>query len=416
MAFDTVRNLLGQYPFMAQMLMAVGVLILSFVSYFMTKHYLLKAVSKLIQRTKTKFDDILMQRDVLRRLSYVAPIIVIYIFAHLFPFAEDVIRKVSVALISWFMLLALGAILTAFSDIYLTLDVSKGRPIKGYIQISKLIVYAIGAIIIISSLLGRSPMVLLSGFGAMTAVILLIFRDTILSFVASIQITSNDLVRVGDWIEVPNFGADGDVVDIALHTVKIQNWDKTFTVIPTYKLIDVTFKNWRGMQQSGGRRIKRAVHVDIGSIKFCDDRMIEQFRKIHLITDYIMRKLEQLDQYNREENIDTSVLVNGRRMTNIGTFRAYVKAYLRNHKQIHQDMTFLVRQLPPGPAGLPIEIYVFTNDTAWANYEAIQADIFDHILAVVPQFDLRVFQNPTGEDFGKLAAGKDGMDEQFCAG
>ncbi len=391
---------------MAQTAMAVGVLILSFISYFITKHYLLKAVSKVIQRTKTKFDDILMERAVLRRLSYLAPIIVIYVFAHLFPFAEDGIRKVSVALIFWFMLLALGAILTAFSDIYLTLDVSKGRPIKGYIQISKLIVYAVGAIIIISSLLGRSPMVLLSGFGAMTAVMLLIFRDTILSFVASIQITSNDLVRVGDWIEVPNFGTDGDVVDIALHTIKIQNWDKTFTVIPTYKLIDVTFKNWRGMQQSGGRRIKRAVHIDIGSIQFCDDRMVEEFRKIHLIRDYVVRKVEELDRYNREENIDTSVLVNGRRMTNIGTFRAYVKAYLRNHRQIHQGMTFLVRQLPPGPAGLPIEIYVFTNDTAWANYEAIQADIFDHILAVVPQFDLRVFQNPTGEDFGKLAAGE----------
>ena len=404
MTFNTIKNLCEQYPFMAQSAMAAGVLVLSLLSYFIIKHYLLKVVSKLIQRTKTEFDDILMKRAVLRRLSYIAPIIVVYIFAHLFPSAEDVIRKVSVALISWFVLLALGAILTAFSDIYLTLDISKGRPVKGYIQISKLIVYAIGAIIIISSLLGRSPMVLLSGFGAMTAVVLLIFRDTILSFVASIQITSNDLVRVGDWIEVPNFGADGDVIDIALHTVKIQNWDKTFTVIPTHKLIDVTFKNWRGMQQSGGRRIKRAVHIDIGSIKFCDDGMIEKFGKIHLISDYVMRKLEELDQYNREENIDTSVLVNGRRMTNIGTFRAYVKAYLRNHKQIHKDMTFLVRQLPPGQAGLPIEIYVFTNDTAWANYEAIQADIFDHILAVVPQFDLRAFQNPTGEDFGKLAA------------
>ncbi len=407
MAFNTIRNLCEQYPVMAQTAMAVVVIILGLISYFITKHYLLKAVSKLIQSTKTKFDDILMEKAVLRRLSNIAPIIVVYMCAHLFPFAEDVIRKVSVAIISWFVLLALGAILTAFSDIYLTLDISKGRPVKGYIQISKLIVYAIGAIIIISSLLGRSPMVLLSGFGAMTAVILLIFRDTILSFVASIQITSNDLGRVGDWIEVPNFGADGDVVDIALHTVKIQNWDKTFTVIPTHRLIDVTFKNWRGMQQSGGRRIKRAVHVDIGSIKFCDDRMIEQFGKIHLIADYVMRKLEELDHYNREENIDTSVLINGRRMTNIGTFRAYIKAYLRNHKQINQDMTFLVRQLPPGQAGLPIEIYVFTNDTAWANYEAIQADIFDHILAVVPQFDLRVFQNPTGEDFGKLTAAKE---------
>ena len=259
-----------------------------------------------------------------------------------------------------------------------------------------------GAIIIVGALLGRSPMVLLSGFGAMTAVILLIFRDTILSFVASLQISSNDLVRVGDWIESPKFGADGDVVDIALHTVKVQNWDKTFTIIPTYKLIDESFKNWRGMQQSGGRRIKRAVYLDISSIKFCDEAMVERFKKIQIIADYVAGKQEELKNHNAENEIDDSVLVNGRRMTNIGTFRAYVEAYLRHHKKIHQDMTFLIRQLPPGPTGLPLEIYVFTNDTAWANYEAIQADIFDHILAVIPQFDLRVFQEPTGKDFGRL--------------
>ena len=239
----------------------------------------------------------------------------------------------------------------------------------------------------------------------MTAVLLLIFRDTILSFIASLQITSNDLVRVGDWIEVPKFGADGDVKDIALHTVKIQNWDKTITVIPTHKLIDETFKNWRGMAQSGGRRIKRSVLMDIESIKICDDALVERLKKIHLITDYVQDKLLELEKYNVEQQVDTSSPVNGRRMTNIGTFRAYVVAYLRQHKKIHRQMTFLVRQLPPGPNGLPLEIYVFTNDTAWANYEAIQADIFDHILAVVPEFDLRVFQNPTGRDFSSLSMG-----------
>ena len=237
----------------------------------------------------------------------------------------------------------------------------------------------------------------------MTAVLLLIFRDTILSFIASLQITSNDLVRVGDWIEVPKFGADGDVIDIALHTVKIQNWDKTITVIPTHKLIDETFKNWRGMAQSGGRRIKRSILIDIESIRICDDALVERLKKIHLITDYVQDKLQELDEYNAEQQIDTSSPVNGRRMTNIGTFRAYVVAYLRHHKRIHQQMTFLVRQLPPGPTGLPLEIYVFTNDTAWAKYEAIQADIFDHILAVVPEFDLRVFQSPTGRDFSNLS-------------
>jgi len=238
----------------------------------------------------------------------------------------------------------------------------------------------------------------------MTAVILLIFRDTILSFVASLQISSNDLVRVGDWIESPTFGADGSVLDIALHTVTVQNWDKTFTIIPTHKLIDESFKNWRGMQLSGGRRIKRAVYIDISSIRFCDADMVERFKRMHLITEYVQRKQEELKRHNQEHNIDESVLVNGRRMTNVGTFRAYIDAYLKNHPLIHKDMTFLVRQLAPGPTGLPIEIYVFTTDTAWANYEAIQSDIFDHILAVVPQFDLRVFQEPTGQDFKQLVA------------
>ncbi len=399
---DAFKPWLGQHQIIAQALMAGGVLFLSFASYFVTKHYLLKALSKIVKNTRTKFDDIFFEKAILRRLSYVVPITIIYYFAHLFPLADDIIRKGSIALIWWFILLTVGGALTVLSDIFPTLDMSSGRPIKGYIQISKLIIYIIGGIIIISSIFGKSPLVLLSGFGAMTAVMLLIFRDTILSFVASLQINSNDLMRVGDWIEVPKFGADGDVVDIALHTVKVQNWDKTFTVIPTHKLIEETFKNWRGMQVSGGRRIKRAVHIDLESVKFCDEQMIERFRKYQLISDYVQRKQEELELYNREENIDTDVLVNGRRMTNIGTFRAYIEAYLKNHKKIHQDMTFLIRQLPPGPNGLPLEIYVFTNDTVWSHYEAIQSDIFDHILAVVPEFDLRVFQNPTGGDFAKL--------------
>ena len=394
---------LSAHPLLGQITMAVIVIILSLVSYFVTKHYVLRALSKIVRKTRTRFDDILLQKMMLRRLSYLAPFIVVYSCAHLFPYAEDVIRKVSVALISWVILLIVGAFLTALNDVYVTLDMSKGKPIKGYIQIVKIIIYMAGIIIILCSLVGRSPLGLLSGFGAMTAVILLIFRDTILSFVASLQISSNDLVRVGDWIEAPKYGADGDVVDIALHTVKVQNWDKTFTVIPTHKLIEETFRNWRGMQMSGGRRIKRSVHIDVGSIRFCDEEMVNRFRKIHLISDYVDRKIEELETYNRENDIDTSVPVNGRRMTNIGTFRAYVEAYLRTHKNIHQGMTFLVRQLPSGPTGLPIEIYVFSDDTVWGRYEAIQADIFDHILAVVPQFDLKVFQNPTGEDFGKIA-------------
>lgn len=391
-------------PTLLLLLMAVAVIFFSILSFFIAKHYILNAVQKIIRRTKTQFDDMLFHEKVLQRLSFLAPLIVIYICSGLFPFVEEIIRKISLALISWFILLIIGGFLTAFSDIYLTLSVSQGRPIKGYIQVLKIIIYCAGTIIIICALIGISPLVLLSGFGAMTAVVLLIFRDTILSLVASIQISSNDLIRVGDWIEVPKFGVDGDVTDIALHTVKVQNWDKTITVIPTHKLLDETLKNWRGMQQSGGRRIKRSILVDIESIKFCDEQMTERFRKIHLIKDYIDQKVDELEQYNIEQEIDTSVRVNGRRMTNIGTFRAYVASYLKDNKKIHQGMTFLVRQLPPGPNGLPLEIYVFSNDIAWANYEAIQSDIFDHILAVVPEFDLRIFQNPTGNDFSNLKA------------
>jgi miniconductance mechanosensitive channel len=406
MTAETVSIWLGGHPSAAYALSAAGALILSLVAYFVAKHWVMRAARNLVRRTKTRFDDILLQETILRRLSYLAPFIVIYSLAYLFPFAEDMIRRIAFALLAWIVLLVIGGLLTAFNDVYITLDISKGRPIKGYVQIAKLVIYGAGTIIIICGLVGRSPLGLLSGFGAMTAVVLLIFRDTILSFVASLQISTSDLLRVGDWISVPAYDADGDVADIALHTVKIQNWDKTFTVIPTHKLLEVTFKNWRGMQASGGRRIKRSVYLDLGSIKFCDEEMVERFKGYRLITDYVEGKQEELQEFNEANAIDTRVIVNGRRMTNIGTFRAYVAAYLRNHGNIHQEMTFLVRQLPPGPGGLPLEIYVFTNDTAWANYEAIQADIFDHILAVVPEFDLRVFQNPTGGDFGKLAPGE----------
>ncbi len=409
MSVDNIVEWIRSHPLIAEILNACGILLLSAIAYLITKRVILRGLRRLVQRTRTNIDDILLRDTTLRRLSIVVPLVIINLSAHLFAPVDDLIRRVSVALIAWFLLLTFGSLLTAANEVYNRLAIAAGRPIKGYVQIVKLIIYIAGGIIIVSVFLGRSPLVLLSGFGAMTAVILLIFRDTILSFVASLQISSNDLVRVGDWIDVPTFGADGDVVDIALHTVTVQNWDKTLTIIPTHKLIDNSFKNWRGMQLSGGRRIKRAIHIDINSIRFCDDAMIERFRHVQILRDYIDRKLRELEEYNRKHDIDTNVLVNGRRMTNVGTFRAYVKAYLQNHSRIHQDMTFLVRQLQPDQNGLPIEIYVFTKTTAWADYEAIQADIFDHILAVVPEFDLRVFQSPSGKDFGLLVGGASPM-------
>lgn len=399
MSVESIVKWFENYPYLVQILKATGVIGLSFISYFITKHYIVKALSKITLKTKTKFDDILLKNEILNRISYIAPLIVINSFAYLFPSLENIIHKLSMALIAFVFLLITGPLLNSCHEIYLSLDLSQGRPIKGYLQVVKLIIYLFGGIIIISSLLGRSPLVLLSGFGAMTAVILLIFRDTILSLLASLQITSNDLVRIGDWIEAPKYKADGDVVDIALHTIKIQNFDKTFTIIPTHKLIEETFKNWRGMQQSGGRRIKRSLCIDMTSVAFCNTEMINRFKNFHLISDYINKKEEEIKLYNKENNVDSKTLFNGRRLTNLGTFRAYISAYLNKHQNIHKNMTFIVRQLAPGPDGLPIEIYVFASDIVWANYEAIQSDIFDHIIAILPEFDLRIFQNPTGHDF-----------------
>ncbi|MCF8067674.1 MAG: mechanosensitive ion channel family protein [Desulfobacterales bacterium] len=400
---DTLQEFFKQYPYVGYIIKMVAVICISYISYFITKRYVVKTMATLIIKSKTKFDDALFQEGPLRRIAYLAPLIVIFSSANLFPFAEEIIQKISMAVFWWLLLFLAGALLTGLNEIYTHSDVSKGRSIKGYIQVIKILIYLIGGTVIISSLLGRSPLIIFSSFGAMTAVLLLIFRDTILSFVTSLQISSNDLVRVGDWIEVPKYGADGDVVDIALHTIKIQNWDKTFTIIPTHKLIEETFKNWRGMQLSGGRRIKRAIYIDIESVRFCDDAMVEKFKRVKILKDYVVRKEEELKKYNEEQGVDPDVLINGRRMTNIGTFRAYIVAYLKNHKKIHQGMTFIIRQLPPCETGLPIEIYVFTNDTAWANYEDIQADIFDHLLAGMSEFDLRIFQNPTGRNFEKLA-------------
>jgi miniconductance mechanosensitive channel len=302
-------------------------------------------------------------------------------------------------------MLVLDAILNTVEVIYSNFRASKEIPIKGFIQITKIAIYFLSAIFVISILLNKTPVYLLSGIGALAAVLMLIFRDSILGFVAGIQLAANRMVSNGDWIEMPKYGADGDVLEVALTTVKVQNWDKTITTIPTYALISESFKNWRGMQESGGRRIKRSVNIDMNSISFCNEEMLERFGKVQYISEYIETKRAELEEFNKAAKVDNASLANGRRMTNVGTFRAYVRAYLRNHPMINEQMTFLVRQLQPTQNGLPIEIYVFSKDQVWANYEAIQADIFDHILAVVPEFDLRVYQNPSGSDFRDLVSG-----------
>jgi len=300
------------------------------------------------------------------------------------------------------LLMVTGAVINAFQDLSGDFASASEVPIKSYAQIVKLVVYILGGLMTVAVLTGRSPWVLMSGIGALMAVIILVFRDTILNIVASITITANRLVRVGDWIEAPAFGADGDVIDIALHTVKVQNWDKTITTIPTYKLVETSFKNWRGMSESGGRRIKRAIYIDMNTIQLCDTQMLERFERFELLAEGLRQRRAEVERYNAEHVTDTKELINGRRLTNVGTLRAYIIAYLRQHPRIHQDLTFLVRQLAPTSKGLPIEIYVFTRDIEWVKYEEIQADIFDHLLAVMPMFDLRIFQEPTGADFTAL--------------
>ncbi len=380
-----------------------AILVLAFIAHAIVRRILLKGIVFLVRKSKTHWDDALVRRNFFKRLAHFAPALVIYFTAPLvfkgYATAIHLLRQVAEIYMILVGLLVIDAFLNVLHDIYQTFDFAHRLPIRGFLQVAKLIVVIFAGIIIISMLVGESPMILLGSFSAMTAVLLLIFKDAILGFVAGIQLSANDMVRIGDWIEMPDYGADGDVIDVTLTTVKVQNFDKTITTIPAYSLISDSFRNWRGMKESGGRRIKRAVYIDMTSIRFCTPEMLEKFKKYKFITEYIERKQKELKEWNEKMGIDNTVLVNGRRLTNIGTFRAYLIEYLRHHPMIHQEMTFLVRHLQPTDRGLPIQVYVFSKDNVWANYEAIQADIFDHILAVIPHFDLRVFQNPTGADF-----------------
>ncbi|MDY6855870.1 MAG: mechanosensitive ion channel [Thermodesulfobacteriota bacterium] len=380
------------------------ILVLAFIADKIARRFILKGVSFLISKTKSKWDDALAENNFFNQIAHLAPAIVIYI---LFPSALvgnlQIISFVQSVVIVYMIILGiiiLDSFLNATHDIYNTYPALREIPIKGFIQVTKLVFYFIGGIFIISIAINKTPVYLFSGLGAMTAVLMFIFKDAILGFVAGIQLTANRMVSHGDWISMPKYGADGDVLEVGLTTVKVQNWDKTITTIPTYALISESFQNWRGMRESGGRRIKRAVYIDVNTITFCTEEMLERFRKIQYIADYMERKRAELEEFNR--NIEGASQINLRRLTNIGTFRAYVDAYLKNHPMINQEMTFLIRQLQPTENGLPIEIYVFCKDIAWANYEVVQADIFDHILAAIHEFDLKVFQNPTGSDFREL--------------
>ena len=376
------------------------------VVYYVLKYIVLGIIRKIVRRSNTTWDDAFYHNKVFNKALLLVPGLMLVAalpftlseypdwLARLLLFTQIYIVAIIISL--------LNAFLNSIYDIYQGFEVSKSKPIKGYLQVFKIVLFLIGTIFVISMLIGRSPLYLLTGLGAFSAVLLLIFKDPILGLVGGIQISVNDMVRPGDWIVVEKAGADGMVTDISLTTVKVQNWDQTITTIPTYSLVSESFVNWRGMEESGGRRIKRSINIDMNSVKFASSEQLEKLKKIHLVNQYLNDKEKELALYNEKNKVDDAVLVNGRRQTNLGVFRAYITAYLKSNPNISQEMTFLVRQLQPGASGIPIEIYVFSKVQAWALYEGIQSDIFDHLLATIPEFGLQVFQKPSGADFRKL--------------
>lgn len=375
---------------------------ISFLAYYLVRKFILQWIYAFFRRTPTKWDQFFFEQGVFDTTALIIPSIIMF---RVLPFLQVLSLGVTKVLQVGVLIViasSLDRLLKAGLKAYNSFPISDRMPIKGYVQILQIALWIFSGTAILSLLIGQSPWILISGLGALSAVLLLVFQDTILSFIAGMQLTLNDHVRVGDWIEMPAYGADGDVEEVALHTIKVRNWDKSITTIPTHKLVGDSFKNWRGMFESGGRRIKRSILIDQTSVRFLDEKLLESLEKIQLLQDYLAAKKEEIAEYNRVHNIDDSSLVNGRHLTNLGTFRAYLTEYLRSHPGINSDMILMVRQLQPTTNGLPMEIYVFTASVAWVVHEGVQADIFDHILAIISEFDLRVFQNPAGHDLLKL--------------
>jgi miniconductance mechanosensitive channel len=395
-------GLAEQEPWVHTLVALVVLLLAAWLADFIARRVVLRRLAAFARRSSNQWDDLIMQRGALRYVAHIAPAAVIQFGVLWLPGLPEglvlLTRNLALAFTILMMVLAASAMLSAANDIYERNERARARPIRGYVQLAKIFLFIVGAILIVSVLIERSPLLLLSGLGAMTAVLLLVFKDTILSFVAALQIASYDMVRVGDWIEMPALAADGDVIEIGLHTVKVQNWDRTITAIPTWRLATESFRNWRGMTDSGGRRIKRALLIDTGSIHFLRAEELTHLQRFELLRDYLASKRQELAEWNARHSGET----NQRRLTNIGTFRAYVAAYLRANAAIHPAMIQMVRQLQPGPQGLPLEIYCFTADTRWIQHEAAIADLFDHLLAIAAEFGLRVYQQPSSHDLRGL--------------
>ena len=384
-------------------LIAVVVLVIDQIG----RRYVLRLIHNILKRSPMKWDDLLVEHKVLLRAFPIIPLVVLQVAAPLVPGLSDGFLGFVLRLLDATMVLVVARTIAALFSVFLSFyerTPSNRRPIKSYVQLATVFLYVVAGIFMVARLIDQSPWYFISGLGAMMAIITLVFRDTLLSLVAGVQLTNNDLLRVGDWIEMPQFNADGFVIDIALNTVSVQNWDKTITVVPTHKFLEHSFKNWRGMQESGGRRIKRSLYVNMASIRFLTDEEADRFSRFALLKDYIREKQYELETYNAAYADDPEAIVNARRLTNIGTFRAYITNYLRSHPSIHQDLTFLVRQLQPTAEGVPIEIYVFVNDVRWVIYEGVQADIFDHLLAIAPEFGLHIYQRPSSYDLEAVRA------------
>lgn len=389
------------------------ILVAAFFSNYIAKKYLIRLLKKIVRKTKTEYDDIIFDKKVLFYITHLIPVAIIHLtidFAfkdHVkYPFDDSFITNVIHNLLALYVYvilwLVIFAAINAFYEIFQKGPLAKRIDIKSFLQLIKVLVALVFIILIVSEIINEKPGSILTAFGALAAALMFVFKDTLMGFVAGIQLAANKMVKPGDWISMPSMGADGDVIEIGLTTVKVQNFDKTISTIPTYALVSKSFANWKGMVEAGARRIKRSLFIDVKTIRFCSNEMLEKYKKIHLLKDYIEAKEKEIEQYNKEKGISEDNLVNSRHLTNVGTFRKYIEFYLKEHPKINTNLTLLVRQLEVTPEGLPMQIYVFSSDNRWVFYEAIQADIFDHIFSVIPEFGLQLYQNPTGEDFKRV--------------
>lgn len=369
---------------------------------------ILRTVARLVQQTKATWDDIVFNEKVMANLSrMIAPVLIYVAIPIAFPEHADsglldFLRRLCIIYILTVFLRFVSALFTAFYVVHSAREQYKDKPLKGLLQTAQVILFFIGAISIISILIKQSPVVLLTGLGASAAVLMLVFKDSIMGFVSGIQLSANNMLKVGDWITMPKYGADGTVIEVTLNTVKVRNFDNTITTLPPYLLISDSFQNWRGMEKSDGRRVKRSINIDMTSVRFCTPEMLAKYRKIQILKNYMDETEKAVEAYNKEHDVDNSVLVNGLRQTNLGVFRAYLTNYLKSLPTVNQHMTCMVRQLQPTETGIPLELYFFSANKVWVYYEGVQADVFDHVLAIIPEFDLRIFQNPSGADLQRI--------------